>query len=170
MPYDAKAIANHFISLAHAKGENLTQMKLQKLVYFAHGWTLGIVSSPLIDELVQAWSYGPVIFSLYKEFREFGSDPITRTARILQLWDDDGGPLSEPKMCEPIVDDKEERRFLDKIWETYGKYTPTQLTNMTHADGTPWHKVYMSYNGKLPKYTIIPQDLIRDYFSSKCAT
>ena len=60
-PYTAKAIANYF--LKHRKRFKrkgpITQMKLHKLVYFAHGWHLALKGEPLIDETLQAWDYGP---------------------------------------------------------------------------------------------------------------
>ena len=57
MPYDAKSIANFFIDRAKESGETLTQMKLHKLIYYAHGWHLALTGEPLIDEPVQAWNY-----------------------------------------------------------------------------------------------------------------
>ena len=74
-PYRACAIANYF--LERAEREPITQMKVQKLVYFAHGWHLGITQKPLINEQVEAWPYGPVIPSLYQDLKRWGADPIT---------------------------------------------------------------------------------------------
>jgi uncharacterized phage-associated protein len=61
MPYPAAAIANEFIKVAKRNGVLLTPMKLQKLVYFAHGWYLALLGKPLINEPVEAWKFGPVI-------------------------------------------------------------------------------------------------------------
>lgn len=62
-PYESKAIANFFL-----QRQRLTQVRLHKLVYFAHGWHLGLNRGPLLDEAIQAWRYGPVVPSLYEEF------------------------------------------------------------------------------------------------------
>ena len=88
MAYPTKAVANYFIDLANAKKIQITPMKLQKLIYFAHGWHLAIIGEPLIDECVQAWSYGPVIDSIYHEFKEYGSGPIKRHARSYHVVDE----------------------------------------------------------------------------------
>ena len=80
MAYEAKAIANYFLEKAKAEGNSLTPMQVQKLVYFAHGWYLGLFGEPLIKESVQAWSYGPVIPSLYQEFKRFGNQGIDELA------------------------------------------------------------------------------------------
>src|SRR5208282_4587731 len=70
--YPSMAVANWFI-------ENLSRvdpLKLQKLVYFAHGWHLALRDQPLIDELVEAWDYGPVVPSLYHQFKRYGNQSI----------------------------------------------------------------------------------------------
>ena len=56
--YRASDIANYFLDRAQ-QGDAITQMKVQKLVYFAHWWHLGITKNPLIRYQVEAWSYGP---------------------------------------------------------------------------------------------------------------
>ncbi|QLH42366.1 MAG: DUF4065 domain-containing protein [Coxiellaceae bacterium] len=55
-------------------------MKLAKLIYVAHGWSLALNDVPLIDEAVQAWKFGPVIESVYHEFKHFGNDVINSLA------------------------------------------------------------------------------------------
>src|SRR4051794_9267350 len=80
LAYSAKSIANFFIGLAAAKGEKLSPMKLQKLLYYACGWYAGYTGQPLIDEAIEAWDYGPVIPSIYHEFKRFGSGSITARA------------------------------------------------------------------------------------------
>jgi uncharacterized phage-associated protein len=179
MAYDAKSIANYFLEKAEQSGQDLTSMKVLKLVYFAHGWHLAIKDQPLINEQVEAWAYGPVIPSLYRAFRSHGEQPIRRPAthvRVIPARDvDDVRILS----FEPAINDKSKdadfiKRFLDRIWTVYGKLTPIQLSNITHARGTPWHHVYTQYNGHIPKGTDIPTSVIKDYFvglrSQKSAT
>src|SRR5260370_3705804 len=81
MPHSAKADANEFLELAKKDGQQLTQMQFQNLVYFAYGWYLAITGQRLIDERVEAWQWGPVIPSIYKEFKRFGSSPVTEQAQ-----------------------------------------------------------------------------------------
>ena len=69
MPFSAAAVANEFLHLAHRDDRPITPLKMQKLVYFAHGWHLAITGAPLISEPIQAWQYGPVISSLYQIFK-----------------------------------------------------------------------------------------------------
>lgn len=157
MSYDAKAIANYFLELAKMKKEAMDLMKLQKLIYFAHGFYLAIKKEPLLDEQIEAWQYGPVIPSIYHEFKEFGNRPITRPAT----------EFDATQFCfyaYPLPTDNLTKRLLEKVWEVYGVYTGIQLANMTHLPGSPWDKIYKKYNHNIPKGTDIPEDIIKEYF------
>src|SRR6267143_2519586 len=156
-PYSAKSVANYFLELASSKGQGLSPMKLQKLVYFAHGWHLALFHKPLIDERVQAWRYGPVIPSVYHEFKRFGAQSITGTATDL-----DKNGLYLPLIPE---EDKQTRAFLNRIWDVYAKFSGVQLSNMTHAPGSPW-AIAWDEGGGMPEVAI-NDEMIRDHFVAK---
>lgn len=160
------AVANEFLDLAWDQGKALTPMKLLKLVYFAQGWCLGIADRPLFDEDVQAWQYGPVVYSLYREFKEFGAEPIPRKARQM-IWNSRGGL----DMIEPDIEMEAQpeykafaKAFLAKIWGIYGGYSGIQLSNLTHEPGSPWDQVARRFNYQIPNGLQIPKDLMADYF------
>ncbi len=153
MPYSAKAVANEFLALAKEDGEELTPMQLQKLVYFAYGWYLAITGERLLNERVEAWQWGPVIPSLYSEFKKFGSEPITDMARDMTSRPfrvRSGNPLKDGQALMVIK----------RVWEIYGKYTAAQLSGMTHEPNSPWSRT----PEKDIKGTDISDDLIADYF------
>lgn len=170
MTVDALAVANEFIDLAAKRGDELTPMKLQKLVYFAHGWWLGLTGRPLLGEAIQAWSYGPVVFSVYKAFADYGSNPIgdkaTETVVVKPDWS--VFTTTTPSL-DSLPPDQAERyhEFLDRIYDIYGEYTPIQLTNMTHEPNTPWDKVQKMHEGRIPKYETIPDESIKAYFAAQ---
>lgn len=138
MPFPAKAIANHFIGLSKkSKDDKVTPLKLQKIVYIAHGFHLAIYDEPLVgNEIAEAWEYGPVFPSLYHEFKDLGARPIQRMAEE-EVYDRDKDDLiyNTPKIGTGSTKTKE---FLELILEMYGKYDARQLSSMTHQEGTPW--------------------------------
>jgi uncharacterized phage-associated protein len=142
MVYDPKTIAEWFVHRAEREGEFLTQMKLQKLVYISHGWSLGLFDKPLINEQVQAWKWGPVIPPLYKEYAKWGRMPIVCEKR------------DAPKL-PPLV-----KALLEKMWSVYHGFTAAQLSDMTHRQGTPWSKVYRDGVAGIP----IPNSLIAKHY------
>ncbi|EGR0088948.1 TPA: SocA family protein [Vibrio vulnificus] len=136
--FSAKAIANAFYDLAKAEGQFICPMKMQKLVYIAHGWSLGLLDKPLIQEQVQAWKYGPVINELYHEFKIYGSGNITRKATSYMV-DPNNFEVVE---STPEVNDSQTQQLLKIVWDTYKKFSGGQLSNMTHESGTPWDKTF----------------------------
>ena len=161
MPYPAAAVANEFLALAKAEGKVLTPMKLQKLVYFAHGWCLALTGKPLIREHVEAWRYGPVIPAIYHEFKEAGNGPISSEA--IDLVNEGGKMCFKAASLDDYPDDDERtnaRQIIARVFALYDKYTASQLSNSTHADGTPWQQVYRDGERKL----LISNDTIKTYF------
>ena len=144
MCYLASTIARYFIE--ESKGKK-TPMQLIKMTYIAHGWSLAINNKPLIVEDVEAWKYGPVIPSLYYEFKKYGKNPVPYI------------PIEETNYIKP--DDK---KLLDKIIEVYGYWNGLQLSANTHKEGTPWHQTKKWYTMGNP---IIPEKIIRDYYIEK---
>lgn len=158
MACNAKAVANEFLRLAESDGRKLDAMKLQKLVYFAHGWHLALKGEPLLDEEIQAWDYGPVVTSLYHEFKEFGPDPVDRLARHTVLR---GDSIEEE---EPRLEDEYAREIVSEVWRKYGEFSGIQLANMTHRRGTPWEMVDRRFQGRIPRGATLPDELIRSGF------
>jgi uncharacterized phage-associated protein len=147
--YAARAIANYFLNKARRQNVPIDQMKLQKLVYFAHGYFLAIADCPLLNERVEAWQYGPVIRSIYKQFRQFGNLPISGISG----------------MQGPSIDsysDKEKNalatQVLDIVWDIYGGLTGIQLANLTHQPDTPWCVV------RNQEKAYISDELIKNFF------
>ena len=157
--WSAKAVANEFINIAGK--QTLSPMKLQKLVYFAHGWYLALTGEPLIQECVEAWQFGPVIPELYSEFKHYGSGGVTDFATEFdyrtQRW-------IVPRV-EGSGDGDDVRRALKiikQVWKAYGDQSAIKLSNVTHMPGTPWSEVYVPSVRSL----VIPDKKIGNYFRS----
>lgn len=161
MAYDPRAVANAFLDVAWDDGKTISPMKLQKLVYFAHGWHLVLRGIPLIDEHVEAWQYGPVIPSIYHEFKHYGRGPITQHAKSsVELG---SGEFCIVPYCLP-EDDDFLSELISTIWKGYGGFSAIQLSNMTHEPGTPWDQTWNCADGIK---TDIPNETIRDYFKAQ---
>lgn len=160
--YDVRAIANWFLDRAEGAGDDLTAMKLQKLAYVAHGWHLGFTGKPLVHDAVEAWKWGPVFRSLYREFQDFGSEPITRKATAF-----DGGALEVREIRIADYDAPNPKaidKFLASVWHVYGGFTAGELSDITHQPGTPWSDIISGMGGQIRPFTIIPNDLIEDHY------
>lgn len=121
-------IANYFIIRANEKAENdLTNLKLQKILYFAQGTYLGKMgaNTPLFAEPIEAWKLGPVVRDVYNTFSVCGASPIT-------LLD-----IPDSSATLPVAIQNE----LSKIWDEYGKFSASYLVDLTHKQ-SPWLENY----------------------------
>jgi uncharacterized phage-associated protein len=153
-PIPSLAVANFFVEQSIQTGIELTPMKLIKIVYIAHGWSLAMRKAPLIDEGVEAWKYGPVVRSVYDKFKHYRDSQITQMAQI-----SDGVNLFSPQ-----VHDMEIRNFLQSVWSTYSKFSGWQLSFITHEDGTPWSETWEKNGGGDRSGAVIPNDLLAEYY------
>ena len=103
-------------------------MKLQKLVYMAHGWNLAVNDEPLIQEQFEAWPYGPVEDTLYHIFKPFRNSPITRYAKT---WAGD-------KEVSYVATSERFKAIFDAVVAKYGSFSALRLSELTHMPDTPW--------------------------------
>ena len=122
-------------------------MKLLKLVYIAHGWHLGLLKTPLINEPAQAWKYGPVIPSLYRYYKTYGNGHIPVEA-------------CHPEHSAPA---DSVLGLLERVWAVYSKFSGVQLSTLTHAEGTPWSKTYRPASRNVE----ISDSVIQEHYEEK---
>jgi uncharacterized phage-associated protein len=159
LPRQIEAVANWFLDRAATDSKPITPMKLQKLIYFAHGWHLGLFAGePLVDELFEAWEYGPVAPSIYHEFKRYGGAPIEGLATKIDF--------SSMNIDTPTLEMNDGAiRLLNKIWEVYGVKTALVLSNLTHLAGSPWEQIRRA-NPSI-KNADIPNQLIEADFKAR---
>jgi len=139
-------VANYFLKRQDADaGDLMSNLKLQKLVYYAQGFYLAIMDSPLFNERIEAWEHGPVCVPLYHRYKEFGAGSI---------------PIPYDADAYDIFDEKT-REILDMVHKYYGQFSAWKLRNLTHED-TPW---VMAHHKGL--YTEITHKAMQDYFKTQ---
>lgn len=148
----AGSVANEFIKLCDKHSLELTNIKLVKLMYIAQGLSLSILDRSLFkDDNIEAWKYGPVIPSIYHEFKHYKSNPITSKSvvlgRNLEI-------LSEPKLTN-----EEDKKIVKLTWNLYKDMSPLDLVDLTHRAGTPWSLTYQYGQNKT-----IDNELIKRYY------
>lgn len=167
MATPALSIANYFVERGLDEARPVSPMKLQKLVFFAHGWYLAVADQGLLDEKVEAWDYGPVVPSIYHTFKAYGRNPIDKPGKLYKFPDD----LESFEFREviPRVDPHNEEvlELLGTIWELYSGFSAVQLSNMTHQPGSPWARVKDEAGDRLDKGTDIPERYISEYFKAQ---
>jgi uncharacterized phage-associated protein len=113
-------VAKYFLaSVDEDAGDSITNLKLQKLLYYAQGFHLAIFDQPLFWEAIKKWAHGPVVPQAYHAYKEHGSQAI---------------PIA---VINPHDYSEKEIELMDEVYSVYGQFSATKLRSMTHQE-PPW--------------------------------
>jgi len=114
-------IAKYFlVQTDEDAGDLISNLKLQKLLYYAQGFNLALYDESLFPESIEAWTHGPVVPEVYHEYKDFGSNAIPMPSNV-----------DFSKYDEQTID------LLNEVYSVYGQFSAWKLRNMTH-DEEPW--------------------------------
>lgn len=148
--YLAQAAARTMIGRASTKGLAITNLKIQKLLYFAHGLMLSLYGRGLVNENFQAWKYGPVVESLYHALKFFGPSTIPPSSVFITHW-------------EQIPNNDDEAIFaIDSVLDQLGNCSGGRLIDLSHDKNGPWYSVYHDKTKNIE----IENDAIKAYFDT----
>ena len=130
-------VAAYLLSLQDEDaGDAISNLKLQKLLYYSQGFHLAETGQPLFAEQIEAWQHGPVVPEIYEHFKARGREPL---------------PADLPYEC---LDDPT-KAFLNEIYSVYGQFSAWKLSKMTHEE-TPWRSTAPGRQ--------ISHEVMREYF------
>lgn len=132
MAFSPSNISNNILWRSFDSGVAVSPMKLQKLLYFVASEYAKETGQPLLAEPFRAWRYGPVVRSVYDEFKSFRGDPIRKYAKDAQ---GKAYRISEK-------DNPELRDALDRVWSHAASMSAVELSRITHAPDSAWSKAW----------------------------
>ena len=143
MLYPALAVAKHIVTYCNNQKKPISNLKLQKLLYFVWVEYYQRTNSELFFDNMYAWPLGPVVPNVYAEFSPYSGLPINK---------------SFPEECS------QDAWIIDDIVDRYIDIPAAKLVEMTHEDGRPWQAVYQ---GGIGAKQIIPFALIKEMESRR---
>ncbi|MDQ2829172.1 MAG: DUF4065 domain-containing protein [Chloroflexota bacterium] len=147
-------VADYFLSCVDEEaGDNMTNLRLQKLVYYAQAWHLALVGAPLFEEDFEAWLHGPANYELWSKYKAYKWNPL-------------------PKPTAPTVEmDDETIDILNEVWDAYGQFSAKHLEQLTHSED-PWINARKRRNCSPGDNCseIITKDEMRNYYAQKVLT
>ena len=145
--FNAHDVAKYFVRIGTnvEQEEFLTNLKVQKLLYYAQAFHLALNNAILFHEDIEAWQYGPVVRSVYDELKQYSSGPID---------------IAYSETC--TID---EDSFLSQIYDIFGPYSASKLVSMTHSE-PPWRD---SWNPDNPR-EVISLESMKEYFQKFITT
>lgn len=156
--YDARDIANFVLDSADDSGVVITNLSLQKLLYFIHGWFYAIYEQPLIRNKFEAWQYGPVQRVLYDQFKTCRDRPI-RGVRATYIDPENGENVYRAPKIDP-----DHARLINAVLEKYAKFTAGQLVERSHVEDGPWEYVWQQAEDAIYPGMRIPDSIILEHF------
>ena len=136
-------VAQSILHIANTSGDIVTNLKLQKLLYYAQAWYLVNFNEPLFVDDIEAWQYGPVVKDVYQEFKKYQNKPIDKYDKKAI------NKLSNSQFA-----------YLKEFCTYFMRFSATELVSMTHNE-LPWKEAYE----RAPK-TIISIDSMKNFYSS----
>jgi uncharacterized phage-associated protein len=146
MMYPVDEIADSIIALCGDRGMKLTNLKLQKLLYYVQAWKLAFDHEPLFAEDVEAWVHGPVVPRVFRRFKSLRWEPL-------------------PPQGNPITDEKV-TSHLKAVLTQYDKFSAGQLEQLTHNE-PPWLEARIGLEPDEPSNRVIPKARIEAYYGSR---
>jgi uncharacterized phage-associated protein len=156
--YDVRDVANFVLDLADSHGIEITNLSLQKLLYFIHGWFYSLYDRPLIKNKFEAWQYGPVQRVLYDQFKVFRDRPI-RKSRATYIDPETGKNIYKNHDIY-----KDHAELILEVLNKYAKFTASELVGLSHAEDSPWEFVWEQAEEVIYPGMRIPDEIIRDHF------
>jgi uncharacterized phage-associated protein len=145
----SREVADYFLSKAASEEDGadlISNLKLQKLLYYAQGVHMALQDTPLFEEDIQAWQHGPVVPSIYQQYKDYGGNSLSAPAL---------GTIDFTRYTP------EEQETLSEVYNVYGQFSAWRLREMTHSEG-PWKDYYKEGQSAI----IIPKMALNDYFKT----
>ena len=158
-PYDPRRVANFILDEAEQRKLEITNLALQKLLYFAHGLFLLKHKQPLVSGYFEAWDYGPVHVGVYEAFKCSKNKPITFRAESKDILSGEAKPI-------PELEDQSAKDVVLQIL-LFGQLSPHRLVAISHAENSPWHFIVDKAGTDGPKVangSRIPDSVIVERF------
>jgi uncharacterized phage-associated protein len=137
-------VADTLISLAREQSIDISNLKLQKLLYYAQAWNLAFYREPLFDDEFEAWVHGPVVPAIFQRFKGYRWNEITEQV--------------SPRRDVGL------QRHLQEVLRTYGHFTPNQLERLTHSE-RPWQEARDGLSPDIPSRMKISRKSMIDFYS-----
>jgi uncharacterized phage-associated protein len=160
MGRDVREVGNAILDVAEREDIHLSNLALNKIIYFAHAWFLAIHSRPLVDSPFEAWQFGPVHPQVYRQMKRYGDRPIT--GRMTRIDIETGQDV-----LFEVALGSDEQDHIEKITRFYGVRSAAWLVDATHEPGAPWDQVWSAAEAKPCPGMIIPDDLTESYYRNK---
>lgn len=160
MTYNVLDIARYIIKYSNDQDYGVSNLKLQKILYFIQAYFLIQTNSPCFKEPIEAWDFGPVVPTVYKQYKMYASADVPTMESYISFDGDDIWKSKRIRFNKINIKD-EDKILINKVVDKFSEYSATDLVTLTQHQ-TPWIDAF-----SLGKNNEISLDTIKDYFSDQ---
>ena len=140
-------VADNILSFTAEHGDPVTNLKLQKLLYYAQAWYLALYDVPLFDERIEAWVHGPAVPPVYGNFKNAGWQPLAPPEKV------------------PDVSSQVDSHIKDVLL-AYGELSAYQLEILTHGE-YPWQNARQGLAPDEPSNNVISHEDMKNFYRAR---
>ena len=143
----ARLVADYFINFSHEVGDPISNLKLQKLLYYAQAWYLALYNKALFGDRIEAWVHGPAVPPVYGAFKEWAWQPISDAP-------------AAPALSAEV------KKHLNQVMRQYGPKNAYELELLTHSE-KPWQDARGDIPPDAPSNAIITHSSMKGFYRSQ---
>jgi uncharacterized phage-associated protein len=115
----ASVVADELLRLSRPEeGEAMSNLKINKLLYYVQGWALALFDRPIFADSIIAYRHGPVVPAIYKKYKNELAIPVPSDSGVSSLTDS-------------------QKKLIHAVYVHFGKFSAWKLRDMTHEE-SPW--------------------------------
>lgn len=134
MVYRAIDVANYIVQMSIQNKKPLSNLKLQKILYYLQARFLVETGEPIFNDNMEKWKYGPVIPSVYHEFKLFGSAAIEKVSNTLRVVRDDSNNVTDIRFEEFNENciETDDKLIISQTVNSLSDFGAFELVELTH--------------------------------------
>jgi prophage ps3 protein 01 len=158
--YNVLDVCRHVINYSNEKDYGISNLKLQKILYFIQAYFLISTPEQCFVEDIEAWDFGPVVPEAYHEYKQYGSGDIPYIHYFFKFDEDDIWDSTSVEFKDNVISD-EDKELMNSVVDKFSDYSATDLVSLTHRQA-PWNNAYVRGMNN-----VIKIEAIKDYFNGK---
>ena len=129
--YNALVVAKHIIDYSNSHGYGISNLKLQKVLYFVQAEFLVSKEdhSPCFSDTIEAWDFGPVVPAVYHRYKVYGGSFIPHS-------------ISDPLLSLYQQISEDDKTLINGMVDQLKDYSASTLVRVTHNQD-PWKNAYV---------------------------
>ncbi len=144
--YSVNDVARYIINYCNKQDYIISNLKLQKMLYFVQAKFLIEAAYPCFNEEIEAWNFGSVVYEIYNEYKKFGSGHIPEIKTYFKYDKDDYFSVNECEFTPDVIE--EDQKLIDSMVDSCNQYSNSQLLTVIHNQ-TPWKEAFSPYTNNV---------------------